>query len=303
MEKAELSYTAAREDEGRRLLHILRGPMAVSWSAVKAAKWSGRILVNGEPAHTDALIRAGDRVTLLQEEQRPVYRLKPYALPLNIVYEDEALWIIDKPAGLASQSSRNHPDDSLENALFSRMGCPDDFIYRPVNRLDRGTGGLMAAARTAHVQHLLQQMLHTPAFRRRYLALTDGVPEKPEGVLDYPIGKAPGATVRRMVTPEGKPSVTRYRVAEVRNGKALIALELETGRTHQIRVHLSAAGCPVHGDFLYGKEDPEGFPGCFALHSACLELTHPLSGKSLRFLSLPPWAGETAADVLSVDFH
>ena len=303
MRNPEVSYLAGPEDEGRRLRQILRGPMSVSYSAMKAAKWAGRIRVNGEPAHTDTILHAGDRVTLEQGEEQPVYRLEPYPLPLEIPYRDEHLMIIDKPAGLACQSSRNHPDDSLENAVFAWLGCPENFIYRPVNRLDKGTGGLMAAALSPHSQHLLQKALHTPDFRRRYLALTDGVPPEEAGVLDFPVGKAPGATVRREVTPEGKPSRTYYRVLEVRDGRSLVELELETGRTHQIRVHLSHIGCPVAGDFLYGREDPERFPGCFALHSAALELTHPITGERMRWTSLPEWAAELDPAVLSVDFH
>ena len=110
--------------------------------------------------------------------------------------------VVVKPSPLASQSSRNHPDDSLENALYSYFGCPADFVYRPVNRLDKGTGGLMIIARTPHAQHLLQKQLHTPVFRRRYLALTDGIPAEKEGILVFPIAKVPGATIKRMVSPE-----------------------------------------------------------------------------------------------------
>ena len=145
----------------------------------------------------------------------------------------------------------------------------------------------------------MQRQLHTAGFRRRYLALTDGIPPKQEGVIDLPIAKAPGATVKREIHPEGKPSRTRYRVLETKNGKALILLELETGRTHQIRVHMSAIGCPVHGDFLYGTEDPERFAGRFALHSAYLEMKHPVTGEQMQFTSVPDWAG---TDVLLMDF-
>ena len=132
---------------------------------------------------------------------------------------------------------------------------------------------------------------------------TDGIPAEEEGMLDFPIAKVPGATIKRMIAPDGKPSRTRYRVLEKRNGGTLILLELETGRTHQIRVHLSHIGCPVRGDFLYGEERPEEFPGCFALHSAMVELRHPLTGETLRLTSLPQWAGELDDSVLFMDFN
>ena len=288
-----MEYTIRTEDEGRRVREILRSVLSVSYTAMKSAKWGGRILLNGDPVFVDARVHAGDVLRIDWEEDRPVYRLKPYPIELRIPYLDEHLMIVDKPAGLASQSSAGHPDDSLENAVFARFGCPENFVYRPVNRLDKGTGGLMAVARNPHAQHLLQKQLHSPLFRRGYLALTDGIPEKESGVIDLPIGKVDAASVRREVRADGSPSVTRYRVLRKEGNRALMYLELGTGRTHQIRVHLSHLGCPVRGDFLYGRELPEEFPGCFALHSALLELKHPLTGETLFLTSVPAWAGNS----------
>lgn len=298
-----MEYTVKPEEAGRKVRDILRRSMGVSWTALKSARWNGRIFLNGEPVRADAAVAEGDTVSMDWAEDVPVYELKPFDLPLEIPYEDEHLLAVVKPAGIASQSSRNHPDDSLENAVYAHFGCPENFIYRPVNRLDKGTGGLMIVARTPHAQHLLQKELHTPAFRRRYLAWTDGRPPEDEGILDAPIAKAPGAIVRRMVSPEGKPSRTRYRVLREQGNGTLVLLELETGRTHQIRVHLSHAGCPVRGDFLYGNELPEEFPGCFALHSAMLETEHPLTGVKIRLTSLPEWAGDIDPSVLFMDFR
>ena len=297
-----MEYIVKPEEAGRKVRDVLRRSMGVSYTALKSAKWNGRIRVNGETARADAQVAAGDTVSIDWAEAEPAYALKPFNMPLEIPYEDENLLAVVKPAGIASQSGRKHPDDSMENAVYSHYGCPENFIYRPVNRLDKGTGGLMVIARTPHAQHLMQQMLHTKAFRRRYLAWTEGVPEPEEGVFDAPIAKAPGATVRRMVSETGKPSRTRYRVLRRQGRGALVLLELETGRTHQIRVHLSHAGCPVRGDFLYGKELPEEFPGCFALHSAMLEMRHPLTGEITRLASLPEWAGDVDSSVLFMDF-
>lgn len=298
-----MEYKIKPEEDGRKVREILRRSMGVSYTAMKSAKWNGRIFLNGETVRADQPVKAGGVLRIEWAEDEPVYALKPYDLPLKVPYLDEELMVVDKPAGIASQSSRNHPDDSLENAVYAWFGCPENFVYRPVNRLDKGTGGLMAIARTPHMQHLLQQQLHTPVFRRRYLAWTDGRPEKDKSILDYPIAKAPGATVRRTVSPEGKPSRTRYRVIREQGDGALILLELETGRTHQIRVHLSHIGCPVKGDFLYGTEQPEAFPGCFALHSAMLEAVHPATGETIRVTSLPDWAEGIDPSVLLLDFN
>lgn len=263
-----------------RLSSLLRSVMGVSYSAMKSAKWNDRILLNGASRPVDARVTAGDVVTFLPREREGACTLTPYPLPLSIPYADAQLFIIDKPAPLASQSSRLHPGDSLENALFAHLGCPEDFLYRPVNRLDKGTSGLMVVARDAHTQHRLQQLLHTPAFRRIYLAVLDGVPPTPCGVVDAPIGKEDAASVRRVITPSGKPSVTRYTVLREVSGRSLVRLELETGRTHQIRVHMQHLGCPVFGDFLYGHESPR-LPQRFALHASELHLLHPFSGAAV----------------------
>ena len=298
-----MDYTVKPEEGGRKVRVILRRSMGVSYTALKSAKWNGRIRLNGETVRADAKTAPGDLVSIEWAEDEPIYTLKPYPLDIKVPWIDEHLMIVDKPAGIASQASRNHPEDSLENVVYGYFDCPENFIYRPVNRLDKGTGGLMIIARTPHAQHLLQRQLHSSTFRRRYLALTDGIPEEAEGILDYPIEKMPGSTVRRTVCEDGKPSRTRYRTLRAGNGHALILLELETGRTHQIRVHLSHIGCPVRGDFLYGTEQPAEYPGCFALHSAMVELLHPITREKIELTSLPEWAEEIDRDVLFMDMN
>lgn len=282
-----MDHTVTPADNGRKLRDVLRSTMSVSYSAMKSAKWDHRILVNGEAVRIDSTVYTNDVITVLWANEKPLYTPKPYDLPLNIIFRDSHLMVIDKQAPLASQSSLNHPDDSLENAVFSYLGCPENFIYRPVNRLDKGTSGLMIVALTPHDQHLLQQQLHTPALLRSYLAVTEGIPASENGTLSFPIAKIPEASVKRMVAPEGKPSVTHYRVLQKNDRRALVSLKLETGRTHQIRVHLSHIGCPVCGDFLYGTELSE-LPGRFALHSADLSFVHPATGETLTFHSPLP---------------
>ena len=131
-----MEYRVGPEEAGWRVREVLRRSMGVSYTALKSAKWNGRIRLNGEPARADTRVADGDLVKIDWEEDVPVYQLKPYEFPLEIPYEDEHLLVVAKPGGIASQSSRNHPDDSLENAVYSYYGCPENFIYRPVNRLD-----------------------------------------------------------------------------------------------------------------------------------------------------------------------
>lgn len=282
-----MEHVITAQEAGRKLRDILRQVMHVSYSAMKSAKWDGRITLDGVAVPVDAIVREGQRVAIRFRDSSPVYQVRPYPIPLTIPYEDEHLFIIDKPAPLASQSSANHPDDALENALFSHLQCPEDFVYRPVNRLDKGTSGLMLVARSPHSQHLLQRLLHTDSFRRTYLAVVEGHLPSAQGLIDAPIGKEEAASIRRLVTPDGKPSVTHYEVLQKTAARSLVRLVLKTGRTHQIRVHMAHVGCPVAGDFLYGEELPS-LPGRFALHSHEVELLHPITGKMLRITSPLP---------------
>ena len=284
-----MEHVITAAESGQRLRDILRRGMGVSYSAMKSAKWDGRITVDGMVTPVDAFVREGQTVCIRFKENAPAYAVKPYVLPLVIPYEDEHLYVIDKPAPLASQSSANHPDDALENALFSHLGCPADFVYRPVNRMDKGTSGLMIVAKDAHTQHRLQRMLHSDDFARQYLAVVEGHLPRQQGVIDAPIGKEDAASIKRLIRPDGKPSVTHYEVLKETERRSLVRLRLETGRTHQIRVHMAYLGCPVCGDFLYGTELAE-LPGRFALHSHELTLTHPLTMEGLHLISPLPEA-------------
>lgn len=207
-----MEYMVLPEQDGMRLRDVLRRVMGVSYTAMKSAKWNGGITVDGVVTPVDAFVCAGQVVAIRFRENAPVYAVKPYDLPLTIAHEDDWLFVIDKPAPLASQSSALHPDDTLENALYAHLRCPADFVYRPVNRLDKGTSGLMIVAKDAHIQHRLQALLHTPEFIRTYQAVVEGCPDDDCGVIDAPIGKEDAASIRRIVTPSGKPSVTHYRV-------------------------------------------------------------------------------------------
>ena len=175
---------------------------------------------------------------------------------------------------------------TLENRLAY---CFPGMVFRPLNRLDRGTSGLMAAAKHAHAAQALQRQLHTDAFVREYLAVVEGRMDG-AGVIDAPIAKEAAATVRRAVDHEnGRPAVTHYRVEAAGDGCSLVRLRLETGRTHQIRVHLMYMGHPIVGDFLYGHED-ERLPGRFALHSTYIRLIHPVTGEIVERISPLPEA-------------
>lgn len=272
--------------DGCTVRRAAQGGLRLSGEQFKRAKFHGRVLADGVPVLADYRLHAGQTLLLsVPEEERPLPAA--FALALTVPFEDEHFMMVDKPAPLASASSPHQEGPSLENAVFAYLGCPTPFVYRPVNRLDKGTSGLMLVAKTAYAQHLLQRQLHTADFCREYLAVTEGHMPCREGEIDLPIAKAEGATVKREVNPQGKEARTYYRVLEERDQRSLLWLRLDTGRTHQIRVHLSALGCPVTGDFLYGAETDE-LPGRFALHSARCAVRHPATGgRILRESPLP----------------
>jgi len=274
------------ELEGAAIRRAATGLMGLSSRQFKRCKFQGEMRLDGETVHADARLRAGQRLWLYAPE-RDVPQPESSDIPLTVWYEDEHLLIVDKPAPLPSASSQRQTGATLENVVYAYLGCPEGFVYRPVNRLDKGTSGLMVVAKEAHAQHLLQQLLHTDSFQRTYLAVAEGTLPDEEGCIELPIAKEHAASIRRVVSPEGKPARTFYRVEAVCGSRSLIRLRLDTGRTHQIRVHLSHMGCPICGDFLYGTE-LNALPGRFALHSTGLCLTHPITGESIRVESPLP---------------
>lgn len=281
----ELRHTVTPAEAGRRVDSLLRREMRLSRHRISSLKFSGGILLDGQAVHTGAIVRAGQALCVRLEDGPA--SLTPCGLPLAVPYQDGDLLIVDKPAPLPAIHSARQDARTLENAVYAYLGCPEYFAYRPVSRLDKGTSGLMPVALNAHMHDRMQRLLHTEGYVREYLAVAEGAPPAEAGVCDAPIAVESG--VRRCVRADGKPAVTHYRVLRrAGNGRTLLRLRLETGRTHQIRVHLRHLGCPVAGDYLYGSPLAE-LPGRFALHSAYLSFTHPLTGALVALESpLPP---------------
>ncbi len=273
------------EDDGKAVRQIALRTLSMSYAQFKRAKFQGALLLDGESVHADRRVRVGQTL-VIRIPDAGTESVRPSDLLLQIAYEDDDILVVDKPAPLPSVRSFKQNGETLENAVCAYLKAPEGFIYRPVNRLDKGTSGLMVVAKHAHAQQYLQKRLHSDVFIREYLAVCDGIPAEPQGVIDTPIAKADGASIRRVIAPQGRPASTQYRVVQTSGGKSLLRLRLLTGRTHQIRVHLQSIGCPVAGDFLYGTEHPL-LPRRFALHSAYLELEIPQK-KHIRLESSLP---------------
>ena len=270
-----LTHTVSGAEAGRTVKSIALGELRMSRSLFSRLKFSGGLTLDGNPVRADARLEAG-QVLRAQWRDSQTLCLTPYAVSFEIPYRDERYWIVDKPAPLPTLCSARQEGPTLENALYARLGCPKDFVFRPVNRLDKGTSGLLAVAWDAHAQQLLQRQLHTDAFVREYLAVCQGHLPQAEGTVDLPIARGDG--VRREVRPDGVRAVTHYRVENETEAYSLVRLRLETGRTHQIRVHMAGLGCPVAGDYVYGQADSR-LPGRFALHACRLRFFNPFTGE------------------------
>ncbi len=284
-----LHYTAAADDDGKNAGTLFRLRMGLTKNQLARLKFHQGLLLDGEAVHTDHPVRKNQTLTAVFDDSQPAWSgLRDCPAPLSVVFEDEDLLIVDKSAPLPSIASGKKQGDTLEGRVWHYFGLPENFIYRLVNRLDKGTSGIMVIAKNALAQSRLQKQLHTSAIVRIYLAVTEGIPAEKEGCISFPIRKESAASVRRVIAEDGRPAVTHYRILHASGTRALLRLQLETGRTHQIRVHLAAIGCPVAGDYLYGQESPL-LPGRFALHSCCVEIIHPVTGEPLRFTApLPP---------------
>ena len=280
-----LTHIVTLEENGRAVRSVVPRVFRLGEHAFRRLKVLEAIFVNGEPARASRILRTGDviEVRLPSEEAASVSASSPQAdLPASFIrYIDEDIIVAAKGAPLPTLPASHITSGTLREQIISMLGADEStFTYHPVNRLDKGTSGLMVIARHAHAQRLLTAQLHTGSFVREYLAVTEGIPTEAEGTIDAPIARL-GTGARRAVREDGLRAVTHYRVESVHASRALVRLRLETGRTHQIRVHLSHIGCPIAGDYLYGTQLPE-LCGRFALHSAYLSCVQPITGKQIE---------------------
>jgi len=283
-----LTHTVTREQDGKMVKGILRGELQLSYTLLKSLKWrENAITLNGQSVHVNAIVHAGDTVSVtLSERASRESDARPCPFSLDIVYEDEDILVLNKPAGIAMHpKSTDLSARSMAGALIDYLG--EGSVPHFVSRLDKGTSGLLAAAKSGYVHDRLRKALHTDAMRREYRAVVLGDVQPPCGEITLPIGRAEGSIVKRCVRPDGLECRTEYEVLQRSDRFSLLRLRPYTGRTHQLRVHMAALGYPLAGDWLYGTEDRSLITRP-ALHSYELWLTHPITGKALHFITPIP---------------
>lgn len=283
-----ISYDIDSHSEGLRIEQFLRrkGYSAQNLSTIKRMPES--ILVNGVHYYMKQTLKAGDRLLVRIQETESSRNIPPVCAPLSIVYEDEDLIVVNKPAGMPIHPSLNNYTNSLANALawyYQQQRKP--FIFRCCNRLDRDTSGLTVVAKHLVSGNILSTMTKKKEVRREYLAVVRGhiVPES--GTISAPLARKGGTIIERVVDfDRGEPAVTHYHLIREANGHSLVSLQLETGRTHQIRIHLKHLGFPLVGDYLYNP-DME-YISRQALHSFRLSFPHPITGEAMDFTAPLP---------------
>ena len=274
----ELRYKA---DRAGRLSSFLLGEMKLSYGLMNKLKWGDNIWVNHQPQHTDYTVQPGDVITVRLDEPKPEYPAQDG--PLNILYEDAHILVLDKPAGMLIHPSRSRNEGTLANFVlgyYRRTG--QDSAFHPVTRLDRDTFGIVLLAKNSHVHTLLQSC----DLKKTYHALVLGCPPEQCGTVRAPIARKPLPSLLREIRPDGKESVTEYRVLSRQDRLCKLELHPITGRTHQLRLHCAHMGCPIIGDPQYGSDECMHFGwDTQALCAYSLRFSHPITGEALMLTS------------------
>ena len=283
-----LDYDITEEYDGLRISQFLDRQGFSLQNMTLLKKMPENTLLNGKFVHLKERVTTGDHLRIHIQEEESSRKIPPVKLPLDIIYEDEDILVINKAAGMPIHPSQNNYENSMANGLawyFKEKG--QAFIFRCANRLDRDTSGLTIVSKHMLSGNRISTMTANREIHREYLAICRGSLEPKEGVIDAPLGRKGTSIIEREVNFQtGESAVTHYQLVEERNGHSLVRLVLETGRTHQIRVHLKYLGCPLVGDYLYNP-DME-YIHRQALHAYRMTFVHPVTGETMDFTAPMP---------------
>lgn len=279
-----------KNEKGRLDKYIANEIPNLSRTRVKELIQDKEILVNSKSEKVSYKIQMGDQIIVHVPAVKPL-DVEPEDIPLDIIYEDQDVIVVNKPQGMVVHPAAGHPDHTLVNALLYHTrdlaASPEGFRPGIVHRIDKDTSGLLMIAKNALARESLEDQLAHKTNKRLYLAIVHGNFGEEIGTIDAPIGRDPHDRKKMGVVANGKNAVTHFKVLEQYKGYSLIQCQLETGRTHQIRVHMAYIGHPVAGDPLYGPRKTLKGHGQF-LHAAVLGFKHPRTGKWLEFKVDPP---------------
>lgn len=270
-----------------KLGDYLRYKLMISKRGLIRIKKAGSIKVNGKIAYLNQELTTGDRIEFSFGEDPGSENILPEFMELDIVFEDDYLAVVNKKAGIPTHPSRNHYMGTLANGMvYHWMGEKDNITIRPVNRLDKDTSGLVVFAKSSHIQHLMSLETYKSNMKKEYVAIVHGIVEADSGTIDVPIARETQHSVKRVVREDGSKAVTHYRVLRKYSDYSLLSIILETGRTHQIRVHMTHIGHPLLGDELYGGSSEE--IQRHALHAYRIVMRHPVSREIIKLTAPVP---------------
>lgn len=296
----KLTYVVDKEVSGKTVKHALKSKLQLSERLIKKLKYQNLILRNNEPVYVNAVLNEHDVLEVLIELNENSEDIVPQDIPVNILFEDENLLVLNKQPNIVVHPSCSHPDGTLANAVAFHLAGKGEFCkIRPVVRLDRDTSGAIIFAKNPYSQEYLIRQMNNKTFVKEYIGIVHGYVKHKKGTINMPISRKPDSIMLRHVSPEGDHAVTHYEVIEYLNNATVLRFILETGRTHQIRVHCQATGHPLLGDTLYpylddisrisnSSQSPVQIPELInrqALHSYRVLFEHPLTKENLEIIA------------------
>ena len=278
-----LSYIIKASDNYFNVRDVLRSYFGISSRLMIALKKNNFIFLNEQNTYLDKQVKTNDIISFCLDFEEDNSNIVPCDMPLDIVYEDDSMLIVNKPPHIAVHPSMSHFDNSLSNCVknyFDKIGLKKKI--RIVNRLDRDTSGLVVFAKNQYVQEFLIKQMQSNTFEKYYIGILDGILENKQETIDKPIARKNGSIIERCIDKNGDRAITHYKVLKEFDNMSLVEFKLETGRTHQIRVHTASIGHPIIGDTLYGTNslliDRQ------ALHSYKIRFIHPISREYVEFV-------------------
>ncbi len=278
-----ITYKVGKEGQNVKIRDYMKENLNLSGRFIRGSAMDRRLRVNGKEVKLNYKLQEDDviEVTVNAEESQ---NIEGEDLNIKVIYEDDDLLIVDKPPFMVVHPTKSHPMGTLANGVIHHFRSNNDnSIVRLVSRLDRDTSGLIMIAKNQFSHMNLAKSMEKNLIKKSYLAIIHGNLENQEGTIDLPIGRSTDETIKRAVLEDGQRSITHYKIKESYKEGTLVELVLETGRTHQIRVHLSYVGCPIYGEQLYSDFNDEELISRQALHAYALTLPHPRSGEILNF--------------------